>query len=211
MMTPIIKICGVQTEEIAIHCVQEGVDYIGLNFSPVSKRKLSLRDSIAIKDILCARGYLDSIKIVALFYQNSMDEVRKLVNELSPDFVQWVTIDREIDRIEIKSYNIPVLTQISVAQPIDDESLSSYSHEMIILDSHKDGMGGGTGHRFDWTWIQNVKRKYFLAGGLNSKNVREAVELLNPYALDVASGVESDGSKDKKLITEFVKNARRTS
>ncbi len=69
---------------------------------------------------------------------------------------------------------------------------------MILLDA-----GMGNGNVFDWSLIKNIQRPYFLAGGLNGENVAEAVKILKPYAVDVSSGIETDGLKDMKKMAEF--------
>ena len=79
-------------------------------------------------------------------------------------------------------------------------SLADY----ILLDS-----GAGTGAVFDWKLIQNIKRPYFLAGGLSPENVETAIRYLNPYAVDVSSGIESDGKKQKSKMAEFATAVRK--
>ena len=74
-------------------------------------------------------------------------------------------------------------------------SISDY----ILLDS-----GTGSGKTFDWTRLKGIRRPYFLAGGLSLDNVEEAVRILQPYAVDVSSGVETNGFKDETLIKEFI-------
>ena len=65
--------------------------------------------------------------------------------------------------------------------------------------------GAGSGNKFDWNILKGFKRDYFLAGGLDSESVGEAIRLLEPFAVDVSSGVETDGIKDEKKIAEFIK------
>ena len=76
--------------------------------------------------------------------------------------------------------------------------------DYILLDAGS----GGTGTIFNWELAKNINRSYFLAGGLNLDNIKTAVETLNPYAVDVSSGVETNGFKDKEKMTEFVKIIR---
>ena len=75
--------------------------------------------------------------------------------------------------------------------------------EQILLDS-----GAGSGERFDWSVVKDVKRPYFLAGGLKPENAKAAVESLHPYALDVSSGIETEGVKDPEKIRRFTEAAR---
>ena len=76
--------------------------------------------------------------------------------------------------------------------------------DFVLLDA-----GMGTGKLFDWSLIRGVKRPYFLAGGLDSSNVTEAVKILSPYAVDVSSGIETDGQKDRVKMSAFISTLRR--
>ena len=76
--------------------------------------------------------------------------------------------------------------------------------EQILLDS-----GAGTGKTFDWRMLAETSRPFFLAGGLNPQNVSEAIRQLHPYAVDVSSGIETDGSKDKEKIAAFAAAVRK--
>ncbi|MBQ3447857.1 MAG: phosphoribosylanthranilate isomerase, partial [Synergistaceae bacterium] len=76
--------------------------------------------------------------------------------------------------------------------------------DFVMLDS-----GMGTGKIFDWSIIAGITRPYFLAGGLDAGNVREAISRLRPYAVDVSSGIETDGVKDKVKMSKFIAEARK--
>ena len=80
------------------------------------------------------------------------------------------------------------------------------SADYVLLDS-----GAGTGMTFNWEFIKGIKRPYFLAGGLDPLNVSHAVKSLNPFAVDVSSGIETDGLKDEQKMTDFVSNVRKES
>ena len=67
-----------------------------------------------------------------------------------------------------------------------------------------DSPGGGTGNTFDWELLKKIKRPYILAGGINAENIKEAVEMLHPYGVDVSSGIETDGYKDKEKMKAFM-------
>jgi phosphoribosylanthranilate isomerase len=78
------------------------------------------------------------------------------------------------------------------------------SADVVLLDS-----GAGTGRAFDWQLVQRIRRPYFLAGGLDPENVESAVKLLRPFAVDVSSGIETDGRKDRRKMAAFVAAVRR--
>ena len=100
---------------------------------------------------------------------------------------------RLTDKQIIKAYGINTMQDIIMAR----NSRADY----VLLDSK----AGGTGRVFNWELIENMDRPYFLAGGLDASNVQNAVRTFNPYAVDVSSGVETDGFKDKAIIEEFIK------
>ena len=93
---------------------------------------------------------------------------------------------------------------IGVAAAEDVESAVKSAADYILLDA-----GAGDGVTFDWSIVENVKRPFFLAGGLNPENVADAVAAVHPYAVDVSSGIETDGFKDIDKMTAFVKAVRK--
>lgn len=204
MALPLVKICGIKKIETLLDCAEYGANFVGLNFSPKSKRKIDLKTAEKIFD-KCKNENLN-LKIVFLFFENSKEEIRHILSELQPDYIQYVTRDTNLDIKFLESFFIPLIPQIQVKTQISDSELPS--HELIILDSYHENLGGGSGSSFPWEFVKDVKRNYFLAGGLNPENVTEAVRFLQPYGLDVASGVEKNGEKDRELIRKFIQNAR---
>ena len=120
---------------------------------------------------------------------------------------QYVVHDPNFNR---KLYdNLKLIPQIGIENEVTDSDLN-YTDDLLILDSYNKSSGGGSGSVFPWQNIKKVKRKYLLAGGLNPENVSSAIETLNPYGVDVASGVEdSPGVKNHEKIRRFIENARR--
>ncbi len=207
-MTVRVKICGVKTIEIASICMDAQADFIGLNFSPESKRRVDLESAFKIYNHVKKNSA--SLFVVGLFYKNSSAEIESIVKEIPFDFVQFVAHDETVEHDFYKGLGKNLIPQISVKESISDSDLSLYKGELIILDSYKEGMGGGSGEVFNWDNVSSVRRKYLLAGGLNPSNVEREVDVLNPFGVDVASGVESSpGVKDPKLIEEFIRNAKR--
>ncbi len=99
----------------------------------------------------------------------------------------------------------PIIQAFRVAAERDVRAAERSGADYILLDS-----GGGTGRAFDWDLLRNIRRPYFLAGGLTVSNVSEAVRRLRPYAVDVSSGIETEGRKDREKMTEFVQAVRGT-
>ncbi|EQA43314.1 N-(5'phosphoribosyl)anthranilate isomerase [Leptospira broomii serovar Hurstbridge str. 5399] len=210
-----VKICGIKDPDILKLCVAEGADFVGLNFSPVSSRSISRFQAEHLLSYL-KNSVPESArpKIVFLFYKNSISFVESILKTLPYDYLQFVNDDpllpgRSSPLIGRKNRRI---LSYRVKNPINDDSLASLDSELLILDSYVSGSGGGTGEAFPWQYVRDVRRPYFLAGGLRADTVAKAIQELLPYGVDVASGVESSpGVKDPKLVREFIKNAKRAS
>lgn len=194
--------------QTAIDCANLGVDYIGLNFSPMSKRKITKEVARDIMQEL--ENFPQKTQIVFLFYHNDGQSIHNILQYLpSPQYIQFVTEDSLEVLTILQQYSSSLIPQFPIRDDFQSEDLHRYNTEFMILDTYQKGQGGGSGKTFDWQKIAAVERKYFLAGGLNPDNVQQAIRLLNPYAVDVASGVEKQpGQKDKNLIEEFVRNVQ---
>lgn len=205
---PNVKICGIRDLEIAKICLEEGADYVGLNFVPSSPRRITLKDAQKIVEYYASEK--NSPKVVLLFYKNSLEEIESVRSALKHDFVQWVWDDPTLANVDReKLFGKHQICSYRVTAPINDEDLKNVPGEFLILDSYSKGAGGGTGETFNWEFISKVERKFLLAGGLNPTNVAQAIQTLKPFGVDVASGVESSpGVKDKQKVIQFIRNAR---
>ncbi len=200
----LIKICGIQDIETLAVCQDLGVDLVGLNFSPVSPRKIDFKTA----ETLCnkAKSSNTSPKIVFLFYKNSENEISDLLKKLPSDFVQFIEGDLSTDFISAIKSKVTLLPAFRIESPVFH--LSYPECPLVILDSFHRDSGGGTGKTFPWEFVKEVKRPYLLAGGIHSGNVQLALQTLHPRGIDVASGVETDGKKDPKKIRALVQNVR---
>ena len=205
-----IKICGL-TREQDIEVVNELLpDYMGFVFWERSKRNITPEKAAHLKAKLDKR-----IKAVGVFVDADIDFVYSLIkcgtidiaqlhgNE-DEDYIRRLRekinsgLDSESEESEIriiKAFNVNNLTSF--------EEVEKTSADFVMLDS-----GKGSGVTFDWDKIQSFDRPFFLAGGLGVENVQEVIEKINPYAVDVSSGVETDGVKDREKIVQFVQNVR---
>ena len=199
MMTK-IKFCGL-TRPCDIEAANEiKPDYIGFVFAPKSKRRVSYKQAVDLKNLLNK-----DIKAVGVFLNEDIDQVISLLNlgiidaaQLHGDeSVEYITrIQKETGKPVIKAFQIHSEQDVAYAE----ETIADY----IILDA-----GTGEGKTFDWALVENFKKPYFLAGGLNPSNVTDAMRKLNPYALDVSTGIETDGLKDKNKMAEFAAAVRK--
>lgn len=194
-----IKLCGLSRESDILAANELMPEYIGFVFAEKSRRYVSFERAGELRRILDP-----GITAVGVFVNEDVKSIAELLGSGTIDIAQlhgdededYIARLRELtDRPIIKAFRIEDKSDIELAR--------RSSADYVLLDS-----GKGTGKLFDWGLIGGIDRPYFLAGGLDSAAAAEAVNLLHPYALDVSSGIETDGYKDKNKMTDFVRAAR---
>lgn len=174
-------------------------EYIGFVFANRSSRCVSAKTAGELKKLLNP-----NIAAVGVFADEAPEAVAELLNSGTIDMAQ---LHGNEDESYIKKLRELAGGKIIKAFRIKSEedvfSARNSSADIVLLDSE-----GGTGAVFDWSLIRDFKRPFFLAGGLNAGNVKMAVETLKPYAVDVSSGIETGGFKDRDKMREFVCAAR---
>lgn len=200
-----VKICGLTTVDDALRCIEMGVDAIGLNFWPGSPRCV---DAARAREIVEAAG--DRAAMVGVFVDLTLDRIREILRETG---ISWAQLHGD-EPPELVAELLPnAYKAIGVKDGSAIELARSYPGEHLLLDASVPGMPGGTGRTFDWDIASVVaeERKLTLAGGLTPDNVAEAVRVVQPFRVDVASGVESaPGLKDLVLVRRFIEAARAT-
>ncbi len=196
-----VKICGFTQVDDAVRAAHLGVDAIGLVFYPPSPRNIDIDQALAIVEALPA-----FTSVVGLFVDEQEARIREVLSRVSIDCLQFHG-DEPPENCEL--YNKPYIKAISMRQGVDIADLTKrYSSAAgLLLDAYHPGVKGGSGNRFDWDLIpQSCPKPIILAGGLEPGNVRQAMESVGPYALDVSSGVESEkGIKDAGKMAAFVR------
>ena len=195
-----IKMCGL-SRECDIQAVNEiKPEYIGFVFWAKSKRYISPEKALEFKQMLD-----ENIKAVGVFVDESIEKVAELLENGVIDLAQLHGSETEDYIHKLREMtNKPVIQAFRIRSSVDVErAVKSYA-DMILLDA-----GMGDGKIFDWSLIQDITRPYFLAGGLNCENIAEAVRKFHPYAVDVSSGIETDGLKDIKKMTAFAMAVRK--
>ncbi len=191
-----IKICGLKRREDIEYVNKYQPDYIGFVFAG-KKRKLTYDQVVDLKKYLTS-----SIQVVGVFVNEDISFVEKLVKEHVIDLVQ---LHGQEDQKYIQALKEKVDVSIIKAIQIKNED---YFNEHYDVDYYLYDHGtGGTGESFDWSMLKEVDKPVFLAGGINLLNVDDALKK-NVYALDVSSGVETDGFKDEKKIKKIVRRVR---
>ena len=200
-MSTRIKVCGITRLEDALACVEAGVDAVGFNFWPGSKRHVAVADAAEI-----AAALPPGILRVGVFVRARPSEVRSIVAAVGLGAVQLHGDEDPADYLEAGAPLWQVL-RIESSLP---ETVSARAAE-VLLDAKAEGFGG-SGRSFDWSLARGARRyglPFWLAGGLTPSNVGEAVRRAEPTGVDVASGVESrPRMKDPALVRAFVAAVR---
>eukprot|EP00455_Lapot_gusevi_P053885 TRINITY_DN8505_c0_g1_i1.p1 TRINITY_DN8505_c0_g1~~TRINITY_DN8505_c0_g1_i1.p1 ORF type:complete len:885 (-),score=239.13 TRINITY_DN8505_c0_g1_i1:28-2682(-) len=237
LASPLVKICGVRDVATAQAAAAAGADFIGLVFAE-SKRRVDIETAAEISRALrgdrqpptfaltldqsrhfCAlssgleRMLADQRPLlVGVFMNQSLEEVQRIADQVPLDIIQL----HGSEPVEmISRLNRPVIRALHVTL---DASLDSVQAQLanadgascVLLDTKVGAAVGGTGQVFDWSIASQLQQQFplFLAGGLNLENVAHAVREVSPWAIDVSSGVETDGRKDFSKIISFVEIAK---
>jgi phosphoribosylanthranilate isomerase len=200
-----VKICGITNYEDARLALDQGVDALGFNFFPSSSRYIRPRDASAIirrlPPFAVSVGLfinVPEVKDVVEIAQSAGVHVIQLQGDESPAYCQ-------------KLADWPVIKAIRIGERGIPDNLADYSVQSFLLDAKDEVLFGGTGKSFDWRLTQGIQFPcpIILAGGLRPDNVREAIRIVRPYAVDVCSGVESrPGKKDPGKLIDFMNEVR---
>jgi Phosphoribosylanthranilate isomerase len=197
-----IKICGLR-RLVDIEYVNKLMpEYVGFVFAK-SKRIVSLAEAE-----LLIKKLNKNIKTVGVFVNEDKQKVMQIAKQLDLKVLQF---HGEEDNEYFKGFeDFEIWKAVGIKDEKDIYNLRGYNCDGILLDSKVDGISGGNGKTFDWKLIDNFKLqcKLILAGGLNIENVSTAIKMAIPYAVDVSSGVESEGFKDYDKIKKFIEKVR---
>lgn len=194
------KICGITRVEDALVAAQAGVDAIGLVFYAKSPRAVNVAQA---QQIVAALPPF--VTVVGLFVNAARHEVNAVLNSVPLDILQF---HGDETPAECEGFSRPYFRALRMQPGLDIAALAAQytdSHG-VLLDAWVPGVHGGTGERFDWARIpENLAKPLILAGGLNADNVEQAIQQVQPWAVDVSGGVEaSPGIKDAEKIRKFL-------
>jgi len=208
-----VKICGITRAEDALLSEQLGADALGFVFVPASKRYIEPRQARTISDQIAP-----FIVRVGLFLdapEHEVENALKVMPGILPQFHGRET------PAQCEQYGVPYLKAIGLGGRLEPssatktlteelaEEMAEYKNAQgFLFDSNEPGQLGGTGHTFNWHQLDtNMSKPFILAGGLNASNVQNAIEQMQPYSVDVSSGVESDkGIKDHDALRAFMRS-----
>ena len=189
-----VKICGLSTASAVETACQTGADYIGFVFAD-SRRRVSLEQAQKLAALVPP-----AVQKVGVFVSPSLSELRKAISVANLDLVQ---IHGDFDEELLTQVGRPVIRAYQVKGELKE---FSQQVDYLLFDAPL----AGSGQTFDWQVFDEsqIHQPFFIAGGLNAGNVREAIQHFAPYAVDVSSGVETDGKKDLQKITEFIERVK---
>lgn len=194
-----IKICGLSRESDIEYANELMPEFAGFVFAKESKRYIDTEKAARLRYLLDYR-----IAAVGVFVD---DDPLKIADIADRNIIDMIQLHGHEDSDYIRKLrgltDLPLIQAFVINSPEDILRAENSNADFILLDS-----GRGTGVAFDHSMINNITRPYFLAGGLDPENVSQAVSKLNPYAVDVSSGVEVNGIKSREKMTKFIQAVR---
>ena len=216
-----VKICGVTNLEDALMCVEAGADLLGLNFYKKSPRYLETNVARDICDALREQLGDDCPTLVGVFANSSENEVVTITNEVGLDFAQ-LSGDESIEMMkELRGISFKGIRPMNKAMALDDVQYfqphfpNDERAPSLLIDAYHPKLYGGTGEQASTEVALAVKAevpRLMLAGGLKPDNVAERIQAIQPWGVDVASGVEVDGEptrKSRDKVMAFIKQAKQ--
>lgn len=201
-----IKICGLKSENDVKIVNKYGPDYVGFILAP-SKRRVNYEVAKKLKALLNP-----SILAVGVFVNESLEVIGQYAEDKVIDVIQ-LHGDESLEMIkELKQQvSIPVIKAMRIKDEKQLKHLLPFIQEVtadyLLFDTYQEGLYGGSGKSFDWKLLEVVERSYFLAGGIGLHNIEEACKW-KPFAIDVSSGVETNGVKDAIKVSELIQKYR---
>jgi len=201
-----IKICGVTRAADAERVAELGADALGLNFVHGSKRRLTIEQARPIVEAV--RGRIELVAVVANPTEPEIEELRRDLG------IEWLQLHGEEVAARVARLLPHAFKAVAIEDAADARRAATFPGERLLVDTKVGSGSGGTGKVFDWQLVTELAqtRQLIVAGGLTPRNVAAAVRVLEPFGVDVASGVESaPGVKDPALLEAFVLAARPAS
>lgn len=197
----LVKVCGITTLEAAQAATSASADFIGFVFA-LSSRQIDPLKAKEIADQLPA-----SVKLVGVFVNESILTIEKTANQVGLDYIQLHGDETAEFASEL---SLPIIKALTINDKFAFD-LNHFPADYFIIDSPGKKFRGGSGKTFDWQQLTELNinlDKVFLAGGLNEKNVKLAIDTVKPIGVDVSSGVETNGEKDPSKIKVFLNQAK---
>ncbi len=197
-----IKICGLFRQEDAVYVKEAMPDYAGFIFWDKSRRYVSKEQALYLKEMLDS-----NIKTVGVFVNEKPEKILRLFELGIIDIAQLHGQETEEDILRIKEASgKPIWKAVVVKEEADVVRWKNTCADLLLFDG-----GKGEGKSFSWELLSGIRRPFFLAGGMNTETIPMVKDLPNLYGIDISSGVETQGVKDRIKIHELVKSVRNLS
>ena len=193
-----IKMCGLRRADDILYANQILPDFIGYVFAAKSKRRITAEQALKFTESLDSR-----IIPVGVFVNEPIENIIEIFKSGAIKIAQLHGNENDDHIARLHAENILVIKAFIVKNKSDVKTAEISPADHILLDA-----GMGDGKQFNYELLDNFNRPYFLAGGLDTNNIGDAVSLLNPYAVDVSSGIETDGFKDFEKMRKFIEIIR---
>ncbi|WP_349946506.1 phosphoribosylanthranilate isomerase [Lacrimispora sp. BS-2] len=200
----LIKICGLTRREdiLAVNALKP--DYAGFVFAP-GKRRLTGPEAKMLKELM-----LPEIPAVGVFVNSPIEDILSLAESGTIDLIQLHGNEDRDYMMELKSRlapGLPVIKAIRVRQAEDMKEAEDLPADFLLFDAYTKGLYGGSGKTFDWSMVPDIKKPWFLAGGIDASNIKQAMKT-KAFCLDLSSSVETEGKKDPGKIKEIIQIVR---
>ena len=202
----ITKICGIKNEDTLICCEDNNVDFFGMIFYPKSPRNISIEDASNLQK----KSENLNINGVGVFVNKNINEIEDIIKKVRLKYVQLHGSEDEQYIESLKKMDVKIIKSISIDNNNDLNKIDKYESVDYFLFDYKplkNELPGGNSKSFDWNILKNLKTKkqWFLSGGINTNNIKQIVDDINPFGVDLSSGVEKElGIKDNQIINNFI-------
>ena len=202
----ITKICGIQNEDTLLCCEDNSVDFFGMIFYPKSPRNISIEDARNLQ----TKSENLNINGVGVFVNKNVNEIEDIIKKVRLKYVQLHGSEDEQYINTLKRIGVKVIKSISISNINDLKNISKYNSSDYFLFDYKpmkNELPGGNSKSFDWNILKslNTNKPWFLSGGISIKNIQEILNDVNPFGIDLSSGVEKElGIKDNHIINNFI-------
>lgn len=201
----LVKICGLRRVEDALTASAAGAGMLGLVFAP-SRRQI---DPEVARELVAEVKRTSCSKVVGVFVNAEPVEINRIARLCHLDYAQLSgnETDDSVDALDVPAIQVfhvgPNGVDTDLAHRVEVSAAA-----MVLLDTAEKHSYGGTGRPFSWNGQARIQRPFLLAGGLHLRNVADAIRLMDPWGLDVSSGVETDGTKDAQKMKDFIVRVR---
>ena len=206
----IIKICGIKNRDTLMCCENNNISFFGMIFYTKSPRNISIENAnklLKISEKLNING-------VGVFVNKEIDKLKEIIEHTNLKYVQLHGSEDELYIKNIKKLGVRIIKSISISIKDDLNKIKDYkSADYFLFDykPKKNDLPGGNSKSFDWKILKGLKtdKPWFLSGGVNINNIQQILSDINPYGIDLSSGVEKElGIKDNHIINNFIRKVK---